>query len=123
MVPAKPKEQAMRSYLANTLFAGVSLALTAGIVAFSSAPASAAVAIGDAPHAVVRYSDLNLADKAGRAGLETRIRAAAERVCPVSSPADFAAMQCRETAIDQAHRAIAERLAMRSAALVQTAAL
>jgi len=42
----------MRNYLANTLFAGVSLALTASIVAFSSSPVSASVPANNTPHAI-----------------------------------------------------------------------
>jgi len=42
MVPASRKEQAMRSYFTTTLFASVSLALTMGIVALSTAPVAAA---------------------------------------------------------------------------------
>lgn len=113
----------MRNYFTNAVFAGISLALTAGIVAFSSAPVSAAVPTGETPRAIVRYSDLDLASKAGRAGLETRIHAAAEHVCPASSAVDFAAMRCRDTAIAQARHALAGRLAIRSASSVQTAAL
>jgi len=52
MVPAERKEKAMRNYLANTLFAGVSLALTASIVAFSSSPVSASVPANNTPHAI-----------------------------------------------------------------------
>jgi UrcA family protein len=122
MVPATHEEQAMRTYLANTLFAGVSLAVTAGIVALSSAPVAAAIPTNDLPRAIVRYSDLNLADKAGRTDLEARIQAAAERVCPSSAPVDFDAMACRQKAEEQAHRAIAERLATRSASPNRTAA-
>jgi len=113
----------MRNFFAHTLFAGVSLALTAGIVAASATPAAAAIPTVDAPQALVRYSDLNLADKQARSTLDSRIHAAANAVCPTSgSAADFAAMQCRETAIKQAHSDIADRLAMRSAAVTQNAA-
>ena len=114
----------MRTYLANTLFAGVSLAMTAGIVAFSSAPASAAIPSGDAPRAIVRYSDLDLSTPAGRANLDARIHAAASRVCDSNAGGpDFAGIACRSKVMMQAHRDVAEKLATRSASTTQNAAL
>ncbi|WP_298693071.1 UrcA family protein [uncultured Sphingomonas sp.] len=113
----------MRNLFTTTFFAGVSLALTAGIVAASASPAAAAVPTGDTPHAIVRYADLNLADATARAELDGRIRAAAAMVCPITEGVvDFAAMQCRATAIQQARRDIAERTAPRTAVPTQHAA-
>lgn len=110
------------SFFSNTLFATASIALTAGIVAASAAPAAASVPTETAPQTVVRYADLNLADQGGRADLDARIRAAADTVCPSESATDVAVMQCRRKAITQAHRDIAERLDTRSPAPVRTAA-
>ncbi len=114
----------MRNYLANTLFAGVSLAVTAGIVAISSAPASAAIPANEAPHALVRYSDLDLANPAGRADLDARINAAASRVCDSNAGGpDFAGMACRAKAVMQARRDVDQKIAMRATTTAPNAAL
>ena len=112
----------MSNFIVNSIFAGASIALTAGIVAAAAAPAADA-AIPIAPQAKVRYSDLNLGDKGGRADLDARIRLTAKRVCPAESNADFGAIQCRGEAIAKAHRDIAEQVASRPSASVQKAAL
>ena len=114
----------MRDFLANTLFASVSLAATAAVVCFSSAPASAAIPMNDAPRAEVRFSDLDLATPRGQRTLAGRIHFAAELVCPVATPGiDVDAAQCRDNAIAQARREIAERLAVASVASTASAAL
>ncbi len=68
-----------------------------------------AATAGDHRSAMVRYGDLNLASDAGRASLETRIRAAVRSVCAAGDSRNL-----RELAASAACRDKAEAKAMAS---------
>ncbi|MEI6484963.1 MAG: UrcA family protein [Sphingomonadales bacterium] len=77
---------ASASNFARTLAGAAGTLLFAGLcIAGATAPANAQILYGvnDAGQrvAAVSYADLNLASKAGRATLETRIHIAARKVC------------------------------------------
>lgn len=95
----------MRTVVTHIMFAAASIAITAGAVVISS-PSVASVPQLAAPHALVRFDDLNLTSDAGRTTLDRRIRAAAEKVCEDGDDmsAHIAAARCRTVAIDDAHR-------------------
>jgi UrcA family protein len=95
-----------------------SLAVTGATLASTGAPAYGAdLVVSGAPTARIAYDDLNLRSEAGVRRLETRVRAAAERVCDVDAPATSTlrdrldSRACRDAAIaaaaPQVRRAVA----------------
>lgn len=67
---------------------------------------STSVEAEDAPHKTVRFSDLDITKSDGAKVLYTRIRAAAQDVCEISSGSDpilrLAVKGCIEKAVDKA---------------------
>ena len=80
---------------------------TAIFSALASGGAADCTAAGgtDAPQAIVKYGDLNIASPQGAAALYTRIRAAAEQVCRSFDRRGLASKELRDTCI---HKAIAD---------------
>jgi UrcA family protein len=80
-------------FATKTLFA-----LTAIATLAAAGTANAGEFQSNGRTAVVRYSDINLADAAGRKELQRRVNVAAKRVC---AHADVATMDaCRDAALD-----------------------
>jgi UrcA family protein len=81
------------------------LGVTGGTLAATATPLRAAelVVTAKAPQARIAYADLNLADPAGIARLDARIRAAADKLCDASGVRDLgarlAADKCRAALI------------------------
>ena len=79
---------------------------TAIFSALASGGAADCTAAGtDAPQAIVKYGDLNIASPQGAAALYTRIRAAAEQVCRSFDRRALASKELKDTCI---HKAIAD---------------
>lgn len=89
----------------NARFLLVPVALLCATASVGSAVSAAAAPL-QAPAARVSYADLNLASAAGRAALERRVNAAADRLCRVNGYSDLgtyrAADDCFAKAVDQA---------------------
>ena len=88
----------------RSLSALAAVALTAGTVAFSSAPANAA----EADHEVsVAIGDLDLSSRSDQAKLDRRVKLAARQLCGDASPVDFrqhaVVTACQTQAVENAH--------------------
>ena len=93
--------------------AGLAMAITALIVPATAQAAEDPVVVEgniDRPFIVVSYADLNLAEEAGVARLNRRVRAAATRLCiqPGLQPVgeEMRDQACRKDALDDASRQI-----------------
>lgn len=102
-------------------------ALASTTLVSASAMAADIVATAEARTAEVRYGDLDLTSKAGRAALERRVAAAANRVCTSADPRDLMARanaeSCRTAALDKAEpqiEAAVNRARVRMAATVNS---
>jgi UrcA family protein len=72
------------------------------VVASGFAAECIAADAGDAPQVVVHYSDLNLSNPKGAAALYTRIRRAADTVCPGYNLAEVTSRTRRDACVRKA---------------------
>jgi UrcA family protein len=88
------------SPLRHLIAAAIFSALASGFTAVSAAADNT-----DAPRAVVKYGDLNVADPQGAAELYRRIRRGAESVCPDFERSDLTSKARTDACV---HKAIAD---------------
>ena len=111
----------------ETFFLMTGSALATAALFFASAPArSAELSPAAEVVQIVPTADLDLGSAAGRKALDRRIGRAVNELCGQASDADLvglnAVRECRAEALQQAHRARDQRLALRSTEPIQLAA-
>jgi UrcA family protein len=94
----------MRTIFTNVISAAASVGFT--VLAVAASVPAAATTVDQAPRAVVRIADLDLASAAGRRTAMRRIDAAAERVCDAAPGDRLGSESCRAQAVAQAGQAL-----------------